>query len=113
MGSVLTEGSTMFRISLLIAFTTFLCFLTVQAEENQENQLANSFDSLARDVRSPEAGSRKKSKKAKKRGKKGRRKNRRKQGLKKGRKNNRKNMKELTKRRNNQKYKAKNTRKNK
>jgi len=108
----------MFRISLLLAFTTLLCFLTAQSEENQGNHLANSNDSLARDVRSPEAGSRKNSKKssrkAKKRSKKGRRKSRRKQGLKKRRKNSRRNMKKLKKRRgNNQKYKAKNTRKNK
>merc|ERR1711981_921247 len=55
--SVLTTGSTMIRISLLV-FATLLCCLVVKAEEHQEHQLSNSisgFSNLKRDVRSPDS----------------------------------------------------------
>merc|ERR1712066_241198 len=55
--SVLTTGSTMIRISLLV-FATLLCCLVVKAEESQEHQLSNSISGLSnlkRDVRSPDS----------------------------------------------------------
>merc|ERR1712036_210226 len=85
MGSLLsdlTEGSTMFRISLL-ALTTIACLLLVQAKSEQEHQLSESISNnvltLSRDVRSPDASSKKNgkkiSKKGKRKSKKGKRKN--------------------------------------
>merc|ERR1712042_403334 len=70
--SDLTEGSTMFRISLL-ALTTITCLLLVQAKSEQEHQLSESISNnvltLSRDVRSPDASSKKNGKKISKKGK--------------------------------------------
>merc|ERR1712098_82065 len=83
--SVLTEGSTMFRISLL-ALTTITCLLLVQAESEQEHQLSESISnnvlSLSRDVRSPDTSSKKNGKKISKKGKRKSKKGSRKNGKK-------------------------------
>merc|ERR1712123_354907 len=56
-----TTGSIMSLISIL-AFTVFLCFIVVQAEDSQEHHLSNSISDLSnikRDVRSPDGNPKK------------------------------------------------------
>merc|ERR1712013_919451 len=80
--SLLTEGSTMFRI-LLLSLTTITCPILVQAENEHEQQLSDSINTnkliIKRDVRSPGATSKKNgikfSKKSKRKSQKVRRKN--------------------------------------
>merc|ERR1712128_33312 len=62
-----TTGSIMSLISIL-AFTVFLCFIVVQAEDSQEHQLSNSISDLSNlkwDVRSQDGNPKKTLKKRK------------------------------------------------
>merc|ERR1711909_240846 len=57
LASVLTAGSTMSRISLLLLPSLLFC-LAVKAEQSQEHQLSSSLSGLSnlkRDVRSPDS----------------------------------------------------------
>merc|ERR1711913_255749 len=88
--SVLTTGSTMIRISLLV-FATLLCCLVVKAEEPEEHQLSNSVSGLSnlkRDVRSPNSRPKKSKRKHRPRkiARKGKKKNNQKQRPKKSEK---------------------------